>query len=253
VLRDRFRDYLVGERNLAPLTALTYERSLQRLERHAGKPADTITSQDVRAFLRGSDLHPSTKNSTLVAMKAFHKWGALEELWPLNGIMSVPGPRLIYDPLPSLSTAQVRTLLGAAKRPGETRLLYLGLFGGLRVGEMARIDKAAWTEQLRFVGKGRRSRDVPVHQELEARRDVILSRPTTDSTLKQTVRGLVYVTGIQFSSHTLRRTFATHLSEQKVPREVIGAILGHAPATVTERYAPVRWQEKVDAVEQLRY
>jgi hypothetical protein len=35
--------------------------------------------------------------------------------------------------------------------------------------------------------------------------------------------------------------------------QLIGAILGHAPASTTETYAPVRWTEKVEAIETLSY
>jgi integrase len=71
--------------------------------------------------------------------------------------------------------------------------------------------------------------------------------------LKQVVRSLVWDTGIQFSCHSLRRTFAVHLSEAGIPREVIGSILGHAPASVTETYAPVRYVEMREAIDVLSY
>jgi integrase/recombinase XerD len=253
-LRARFFEYLVDERNLSPMTAYTYENSLRRLERFLGKPAETFTSDDLRRFLRESPLHPQTKNSSAVGMKAFHRWGSLEGEWPLNGISEVPGPKVIHDPKECLTTVEARTLLQVVRRPNEARLLFLGLYAGLRVGEMARVDADCWRDdRLRFVGKGRKTREVPVLPELAAKRELILSRGSSDSSLKQVVRSLVYLTGIQFSSHTLRRTFAVHLSEDGVPREVIGALLGHAPASVTETYAPVRWAEKLDAMDMLSY
>jgi site-specific recombinase XerD len=253
-MRRRFNEYLIHERNLSPMTAYTYENNLRCIERFVGKDAATIGPNDLRRFLRESPLHPQTKNGVAVGMKAFHRWGALEELWPLNGIASVAGPRLIKNPKSSLTTDEANALLKVVTRPNEVRLVYLGLYAGLRVGEMARVDEGAWLEdRLRFMGKGRKVRDVPVHPALEAKRETILARTTTDSTLKQVVRSLVYATGIEFSSHSLRRTFAVTLSEARIPREVIGSILGHAPLSVTETYAPIRWTEKLEAMDTLSY
>jgi site-specific recombinase XerD len=253
-LRRRFFEYLVGERNLSLMTACTYENSLRCLERFLDKPAEGADSDDLRRFIRESPLHPTTKNGVMVGMKAFHRWGVLEKEWPLSSIAEVPGPKLIHNPKECLTTAEAATLLQVVRRPNEARLLCLGLYGGLRVGEMVRIDAESWRDdRLRFVGKGRKTREVPVLPELAAKRDLILSRTSSDSALKQVVRTLVYLTGIQFSSHTLRRTFATHLSEDGVPREVVGALLGHAPASTTEIYAPVRWTEKLDAMDMLSY
>lgn len=57
-----------------------------------------------------------------------------------------------------------------------------------------------------------------------------------------------------FSSHTLRRTFGVTMSELGVSRDVIGALLGHAPGSVTvAAYIPVRWQEMLDAISRLTY
>ncbi len=52
--------------------------SLQRLEQFTNKPPAEITASEVRRFLRETDFHPSTKSSSIVAMKAFDRWGVLE-------------------------------------------------------------------------------------------------------------------------------------------------------------------------------
>jgi site-specific recombinase XerD len=253
--RKDFAHYLVGERNLSASTAFTYEQGLMRFERFSGLPAEDATVEETRRFLRESDYNPATKNATLVALKAYHRWGAhLEKRWKSKGVEAVVGPKQVRQPKPCLSPEEAAELIAVCKRPNEYRLVYLGLYGGLRISEAASIGEAEWlADRLRFVGKGRKRRDVPIVRELQSVKGQILANETTAGTMKHVVRSLSHVTGVQFTSHTLRRTFAVSLSEKGVPREVIGTLLGHAPVSVTETYAPVRWQELVDAMEELEY
>ncbi len=253
--RVEFARYLVGECNLTPSTAFTYEQGLLRLEKYLGKDVSEITAEDIRRFLRMATYHPATKSSTLVAMKAFHKWGALEGMWQANGILALRAPKWIQNPLPSLTCEEARALLDACRRPNELRLCYFGLYEGTRVTESASIGYAEWVgDKLRFEGKGRKVREVPVHPEVELRKAEILETTTTRGTLKHTARSLSHYTGIPFTSHTLRRTWAVRASELGSEREVIGAILGHAPVSTTDAfYAPVRWGEKVKTIQRHHY
>lgn len=254
-LEQRFAEYLIYEKNLSATSAATYAHALERLQRFCNKPWTALHVEDVRAFLRWPHYNASTKNSTLVGLKAALKWGVLEGLWPVSPIMSMDGPKLIRNPKPSLSTSEVQTLLLYARKPNEKRVLVLGLYAGLRVSESARIGHDEWLEdRLRFLGKGRKIREVPVHPELLKHRTSILTSQPTADTLKSTCRSISFASGIHFSSHSLRRTAAVRMSEARIPREVVGAILGHAPTSVTESaYAPVRWEEKLEAMERLTY
>jgi site-specific recombinase XerD len=253
-LVSQYLTYLMDECNLAPSTALSYSQGLDRLVKFCMRSPEQITVADLRRYLREAPGTPRTKHLSLAAIKSFHRWGHLEGYWSLDGIMSVRGPRIISDPKPSLSPREARALLSSCRTPNEHRLVYLGLLGGLRIAETASIDRDSWLEgRLRFVGKGRKSREVPLHPHLSAKRGEVLAHNTTVAALHQSCKVMSFRVGIAFSSHTLRRTFAVGLSEAGVQREVIGSILGHAPASVTERYAPVRWSEKVEAILKLRY
>lgn len=254
-LRGAFADYLLNECNLSPATAWTYECGLRRLETYCGKPPEELTVFDVRKFLRDPNYSPGTKNSTLVSIKAFHRWGQVEGYWISNGIASLRGPRLVHNPQPSLTFDEICHILTKPRRSNGFRLVYLGLYAGLRVSESARIDESMWLgDRLRFVGKGRKVREVPVHPTLERVRDIILSNSPSADSLKTTCRAISHVARVPFTSHALRRTFGVTLHEAGVDRDVIGALLGHAPATVTvSSYVPVRWFEKTEAIKRLPY
>lgn len=254
-LRHDFAKYLVGERNLCASTAYTYEDSLLRLERFSGKKPAELSVDDIRRFMREAAYHPGTKNLALHAIKEFHKWGVIEGHWQRNGIPELRGQRNPINPKRSLERAEVLELLEASQRPTEARVALLGLYAGCRISESARIGEDEWKgTKLRFMGKGRKIREVPVHPELQEHRGLILSRTPSSGTLQHTVRSLAHYTGIDMSSHSLRRTFGVTLSEAGVEREVIGALMGHAPSsTLTKSYVPVRMNEMEQAIAKLSY
>lgn len=248
MIEDRvlFAQHLVKRCNLMPGTAFTYEQNLLRGERWLRKPAEEISAPDLERFLLESEYHPSTKNGTLVAYKRYHKFRALVlQRCDLNGIMAIEGPRQVRIPTRPLTLDQARTLLDAAKKSREVRIIRLGLYGGLRVAEAASIGRVHWIYdddelKLGFVGKYRKYREIPVHPELERVRDLILSETTTDGTLKHVCRSLSHYTGIPFSSRSLRRTFSRRLRKAGVDRAIVGFLLGHGPRNVTEtHYTPV--------------
>lgn len=250
-MRERWHQYLVLERGLSPVTAWTYEHGLRRIERFTQVPAPEIDTSKAREFLR-SGYHPATKQSSLAALKSFHRWGAVEGLWPLNGIMALQGPRMVHNPKPSLRPEQVTHIESYVNRPNAARVFYLGLYAGLRVTEASLVE--GWEGGVLSVkGKGGKLREVPVHAEIEQRKDLILSSTAKRDNLKHSVRGLSFASGIPFTSHTFRRTFGVRLSELGVSRDVIAALLGHRGGVTIEHYVPVTMTEKREAVLKLFY
>jgi PAS domain S-box-containing protein len=253
-LKDEFLSYLIHERGLSPLTATTYLAGLERLERFCGKAAELLQANDVRHFLRESGGAPSTRNNTLSSIKAFFRWMNLEGYRDYSPILSVSGPKKTPAAPKSLRVSESRQILDLCSRPHEFRVIYFGLYAGCRVSESARITANEWQDdRLRFLGKGRKIREVPLHPMLAKHREVILSKQPSESTLKHLCVSFAHLTGIQFSSHDLRKTFGVMLSEARVSRDVIAELLGHTQSVTTASYVPVRWGELVEAMEKLTY
>lgn len=257
-VQKEYSAYLIGECNLTPATAFAYNQGEKRAEKFIGKSVADFAVDDMRRFLRDTPYHPATKNATLVSVKAKRRWLLLEGYIESDPIQAMRGPKMVRNTKPSLELDEVRELLEMCHRPHEFRVVWLGLYAGLRVSESARIgtDEGHWKkDRLHFLGKGRKWREVPVHPMLETQRDLILCRSASADTLKGVCRSLSFVTGIPFSSHSLRRTFGVALSEiGGVDRDTIGDLMGHAPSSVTvSAYVPIRWQEKVEAVGRLSY
>lgn len=252
---------MVDELDRSPKTAESYCYALKSLARFAGKPIEKCNSDDLRAFKRETDYAQATKQGAVVAAKAFHSWGALEGLWKLNGIMGVRTNRVIQPPKSPIGLETVRRLLEGCERPLEYRVVYLGLYAGCRISESANMGEAHWrSDRLIFEGKGRKTRTVPLHPELQKRKDLILGEvPKTSGVLHSSLARLRErreardLDGRPVTSHALRRTFADHLyNECGVPYEVVGKLLGHH-ADVTARYARIGWDKMLSAVQAIDY
>lgn len=259
--RQKFAVYLVRRRNCAPGTAFTYEQGLRRIERVVGKRAEDITPDDLEHVYLLADYHPATKNHDLVAIRQYHLFRAtILKRCKLNGIMQVRGPKVTRTFRPPITVDQARVLLDACKSSRQHRIIRLGLYAGCRVSDAATIGAVNWihegrTCKLVFTGqKERRVREIPMHPELARYAEDILAVSVTDGTLKHVCRSLAHYTGIDFTPHTLRRTFARTLMDAGVQDAVIEDLMGHAPSSVLRRhYTGISWAEKVAAIAKLSY
>lgn len=259
--RGDFRAYLVDELGRSVRTADAYGDGLRRLARFSGKEPWEITVAELRSFIREAPYSRSTVSGAVVAMRAFHRWGALEGYWRLNGIGSVRTPRAIADsPLALVPIPVVRALLSSCRTSYEYRVTYLGLYAGLRIAESASVDSRNWRKGLlTIVGKGSKVRQIPVHPELEKVRLKILERkPPHPGCLDMGLRRLRERLearddqGDPVRSHTLRKTFSTTLREAGVPYDVCKTLLGHSLG-VTESYIRLPLEPMKDAIEALNY
>lgn len=148
--------------------------------------------------------------------------------------------------------------------------VHLGLFAGLRVGEMCsleikRIDLAAG-QLLVFQGKGAKDRYVPVSAKLaEVLRAAI--GVSTDGLLMRTARGEALTVdtaewrierlgklagfGRKLKPHTLRHTFAVRLVNTGTPIHEVRDLLGHSSIAVTDVYLRCTTQRLRAAVDRL--
>lgn len=246
-----FYAHLIGL-GRSPRTAETYVKSLRRLERATGKLAHDITRADLIAY-RATGACVATIQVTFSAMRSYHLYGVEHSLWAMDGILAVAVPRrqrLPAEWLPRIATA---TLLEIAQSSQAQRLIYLGLYAGCRISESTDMTpRQDLGDRLRFVGKGHKLREVPIHPELRAKLPRIFAEPTRAANLHYLARRIVERTGIYFRPHALRATFAHMLEEADVDHDVRAALLGHGN-TQTMHYSGVSWRRRVAAIEMLNY
>lgn len=253
---EDFRSYLADELGLRPNTVLTHVKSLRRAERVLGKPVEEITPTDARTIKRMVVMSTATKEATIVALRGLHQWALLEELpWASPAMLSVRVPRRTRSPGPGLEERDARRLLESCITPLEIRLVFLGLYQGTRVAESGRIDADSFRDgRLRFEIKGGRTIEVPVHPMVEEARPLLLiGGPVIPETLQNVRKRMTRKTGIEFTPHWLRRTFARKLEAAETPTEVIAELMGHARSVTTHYTRGVSFQRMERALADVDY
>lgn len=222
----------------------TTERHVQRLgtwESLTGKPVTEIGPQDVLGYLRTNPLGHAgnTRKGQLSSIQAFHRYEAAMGDKNLNGICQIGSPSVRdEDSPPPLEMKYVQPLKDACRRPLEYRVVYGGLYLGLRIGESGDLSGKTWRDGVIWV-KGEKTdkvRPLPIHPELEkVLWDFFAHPPTDSSTMQRVKRRLAKRTGISFVSHQLRKRFSQSLADQGVDKGTRADLLGHR--TIEDIYA----------------
>ena len=222
-----------------------------------------------------SPLSASSAARTLVAVRGFHRFLALEGETATDPSGAVAPPKAPKRLPKAISVADVERLLSASSL-GETpgalrdRAIVEVLYGaGARISEAVGLDvDDVDLEQgsVRLLGKGSKERVIPLGS--YAREAVtayqVRARPSMAAKGKGTpalflnLRGgrlsrqgawaAIHAAaeraglGAKVSPHTLRHSFATHLLDGGADVRVVQELLGHASVTTTQIYTMVTVQ-----------
>lgn len=277
-------DHLRVERGVSVHTLRAYRRDLGRYAeyltaRGVSDPA-AVAERDISDFLavlrEGDADHPplaaSSAARTLVAVRGFHKFLALEGDTQQNVAAAVQPPRPPARLPKAISIDEVERLLSAAST-GDTpaalrdRALLELLYGvGARVSEATGLDvDDVDLEQdlVRVFGKGGKERLIPLGQYakealiaylVRARPVLVAGGKGTPALFvnqrggrlsRQSVWNIIQACGqradldAHLSPHTLRHSFATHLLDGGADVRVVQELLGHASVTTTQIYTMV--------------
>lgn len=284
---DDWLGHLEVERGASPNTLSSYRRDLGRYTaylhgRGVTEPSAVTEAHvtDFLAHLREGDadhapLAASSAARTLVAVRGFHRFLALEGDVPADPAAAVSPPKAPSRLPKAISIDEVERLLAAAS-VGDTpvslrdRALLEVLYGsGARISEAVGLDlDDIDTDEgvVRLFGKGRKERLVPLgsyaadalgaylvrgRPALASRgrgtpavflnqRGARLSRQSAWTALRAAAQR-ADLSG-HLSPHTLRHSFATHLLDGGADVRVVQELLGHASVTTTQIYTLVTVQ-----------
>lgn len=282
---DAFRTYQNVELGLSPNTLLAYRRDLERFgaylqRRGIDRPQDLspVVIQGHLIELTAARLNESTIARHVVAIRNWLRWMHETRRIPNDVANTLELPKR-WKRLPETlnldRTVELITSPDLDKPLGlrDRAILELIYATGLRVSEVCRLrirDVNLSAGYVRFIGKGRRERVVPLgtkaRDAIEAycehartvpgRRGTVstanlanlplfISRNgrTVDRTaVWRVVRREAVRRGIpgKVSPHTLRHSFATHLLEGGADLRVVQELLGHVSVATTEIYTHVQ-------------
>jgi len=285
-------EHLAHERRSSPRTLEAYGfaagRYLAFLEQHRGEAISLsalggVAAGEIRAWLahlRQGDrpLSPRSLSQALSAIRTFHGFLDRRLDTPNPAIALVRGPRVKPGAPRPVSEDQARGLMAepgldpdredweAARDEAVLTLLY-GC--GLRISEALSLKRsdAPLPQTLRIVGKGSKTRIVPVLPAVREAIDAYLAQvpfaldpdqplfrakrggalsPRHIQATVQTLRGRL---GLPASAtpHALRHSFATHLLGAGADLRSIQELLGHASLSTTQRYTQVDAQALLSA------
>lgn len=258
-LRQRMLDAL-ELRGMAVRTREAYIDAVARLARHYRRSPDTLTSDEVQAYLlhllRERKLARSSVNQYGCAFRFFY--GAV---LGLDGEAFQIPLGAAPQRLPEILSREELARLFAAARHLKARTFLMTAYGtGLRLSELCHlrvehIDSAADRMCIRVVqGKGAKDRYVPLSDDVlqllrawwriahpdgwlfAAAREP--SRPIDAKTAQRWYRAACAHAGItkRGGIHTLRHDYATHLLEGGFDLYSLQQWLGHHQVSTTTRY-----------------
>lgn len=277
-------EHLAKERRASPRTVEAYAfaggRYINFLERHRGEALSlgamgTLTAGEVRAwlaYLRQGDkpLSPRSLSQSLSAIRTFHRFLDRRMDTPNASIALVRGPRVRPGAPRPVTEDQARGMMAEpsldpdredweASRDEAVLTLLYGC--GLRISEALSLKRsdAPLPDSLRILGKGSKTRIVPVLPAVRQAIDIYLADvpfvlapdeplfrakrggPLSPRHVQATVQKLRGRLGLPDSAtpHALRHSFATHLLGAGADLRSIQELLGHASLSTTQRYTEV--------------
>jgi len=178
---------------------------------------------------------------------------------PLSTV-EIPRPKMEHKLPTVLSREEILRLFQAVTNPKHRTLLMLVYSGGLRVGEVVRLQVGDVDAHRKMIhirqGKRRKDRYVMLSKVAEQAVEIYIQafRPTkwlfpgqrpgrhlTERTVEKVVDKACKRAGIgkKAAVHTLRHSFATHLLEAGTDLRHIQLLLGHKSSKTTEIYTHV--------------
>lgn len=268
---SEFIKYIIIEKGLSQNTKTAYQIDLQKFAKYLDENKVIYLHQLTRLHIEGflSQLKKGTlSNNThlriFMTLRSFFSYLEKESLLD-NNLMKIfhsPNRRWL---LPHCLTTEETTLL--LKAPDYSNfngsrdavVLELLYATGMRISELCNLNfYDIGDDSVRVVGKGKKERIIPIHQQALSALDRYLvnfypiEQPKSTSPLFVSKKGIrinrssmwrriqYYSKKVglnkKISPHTLRHSFATHLLENGADIRIIQELLGHETITTTEKY-----------------
>ena len=248
-------------------TAKHYVSDMHRFVEQYPQPLPTITRAEIDAFVdaeRARGMAPASVKRRAATLKTFFEFLADELQTPRrpNPVQMRRHAGRQPQLLPrDLTDQEVSAFLAVVDDLRDQALIYLMLYAGVRVGEVAALhladlvlpDDPQAPVRLRVLGKGRKERTVylirqgyqPLADYLQAQPPATphaplfrsrLGRAVTVAGIQERVQHYALRCGVDVTCHRLRHTYGRWLAEGEMPVLALSRLLGHASLQTTQRY-----------------
>jgi integrase len=200
-----------------------------------------------------SNVTPRTQHSYRGYLSHFYSWGIRRQGWTYNPALAAelpkwrkPGPKPVPNPIVERAIEHadepLRTLLMLAYKAGLRRMEALSV-------TMYDIDMTEGRETITVLGKGRKTRTVPLHRELVAhlrardlaRGDRLVPMSTAFASREATnlLTRMAREAGSRetYTLHNVRHSFGTNFYRKTKDLLRTRDIMGHSTTATTEGYA----------------
>lgn len=265
----------------SPRTRDRYRRHFEKLgDMYPHYDVDEVTTVMIRRFLdRWQDAAPATSAQIISMLRAFFGWLAREDIIPADPTERLERPKLArpeeQDHLTSLSSAEVRRMLGACESWPERLALHVLAYTGARRGAVAQLrlrDYDRDAGEITFREKGGKTIVKPIPTELRGLLDSAIAAgvyedggdylippeqplrrpgPRDDKIIWKLVKRVAARVGVEAHVHAFRAAFAVYFLEEKPDKLIaLQSLLGHSNLETTRIY--LRRLDRRRAMEEVR-
>lgn len=269
-LIEDYINYVYIEKKLSDNTKAAYLSDLLSFDEYLNnKMINKVTSKDIASYIDHlTDLKEADKTIArkIVSIRTFFDFLMKEKRINVNPCEKIESPKLRKSLPKTLNFEEINKLLDLNPKTAleyrNRAMIELMYATGLRVSELVNLelnDINVKDNYIRVYGKGKKERIVPMaeittnilNEYISVYRDSLLKGYLTDKVFISSygkgitrqaffkiLKKIAKEQGIEkdFSPHTLRHSFATHLLEYGADLRSIGEMLGHENIKTTQIY-----------------
>ncbi|NLM63158.1 MAG: site-specific tyrosine recombinase XerD [Mollicutes bacterium] len=272
---NNYCNYLIIDKKYSVNTKKSYEHDLMSFYKFCkdhNLRFEKITEEDIKQFLkylRDKNLNSKSINHAISTLNGFYKFLITEKVIEENPVEYIEAPKLEKNIPSVLSKEEINKLLDIElDNPYSYRnkaMIELMYATGLRVSELVNLklnDVDLHENLVKTIGKGNKERLIPIGdyatgiviEYLHKARPKILKNKQTEylfvtnrggklsrEQFFRIIKNLAKQKGIttNFSPHTLRHSFASHLLDNGADLRIIQELLGHSDISTTQIYTHV--------------
>ena len=269
---DEFIEYLIIDKKYSENTIKSYKNDLKKFENYIKKQINNINENDIKnyiKYLNKENDDTKTISHNISTLRSFYKFLLIEKKVKNNPMEYIELPKIRKSLPKTLSIEEIDKLLDIKLKDAfsyrNKAMLELMYSSGLRVSELVNVnihDIDTSNCIIRIMGKGSKERIVPLGDYainylelyLKEYREKLVKKEMNDYLFlnnhgkKMTRQGFFKILKqlakeknikTEFSPHTLRHSFATHLLNGGADLRSIQEMLGHESISTTQIYTSV--------------